>query len=412
MRFTHRFFVVAVLFFVIVPAVRADSTQDKIDELRRKIEELTRQAEQYRGNVLAKQHEANTLKRQIDILNNQILALESQIGATDRRITASGLEIDTLEGQIYSTQKDISQRKQAIAEAMTYLYERDQTNVLAGLLQNASISEFTDEAQQVESLNLRLKDHVLTLKQQKIDLETKRDEIARKKAELEELQERQHGQRTSLSTTKSSKNKLLADTKGQESRYQKLLNDVERQKAAFFDELRSLESAAIGSGTIITHITATSVPPRGTKIFQKPYRDSHYVTQGYGMTAYAKRGVYGGAPHNGRDIVNGYGSSIYSIGAGKILAFGTNSGWGNWVAVQHDNNMVSLYAHMSVFGKIKVGDRATADSVLGYEGSTGTSTGSHLHLSLYRDFFTYTNPKNGQLYFNYFNGSVDPFDYM
>jgi len=81
------------------------------------------------------------------------------------------------------------------------------------------------------------------------------------------------------------------------------------------------------------------------------------------------------------------------------------------VAVKHDNNFVSVYAHMKIPTPLAVGTRVDNNTIIGYEGSTGNSTGSHLHLSLYRDFFTFTNPKNGSLNFNYIDGTVDPQDY-
>ena len=236
----------------------------------------------------------------------------------------------------------------------------------------------------------------------------------KKKGDLEILQQRQTQQKTSLQGSKSEKNKLLVNTKGQESQYQKLLSDAEKQKSAFFAELQLMENSAVANGTVIVHVTATAVPARGTKIFQQSFHDSYYQTQGFGMTAYARRGAYGGAIHNGRDVTSGCGSSIYSIGSGVVLASGFNSGFGNWIAVQHDagGGMVSVYGHMVRGTSLNNGTRVTTDTVLGYEGTTGSSTGCHLHLSLYKDFFTYINPKNNQLYFNYANGSLNPLDYL
>src|SRR5207249_638923 len=98
----------------------------------------------------------------------------------------------------------------------------------------------------------------------------------------------------------------------------------------------------ISGGLFIVHITANPIPAKG-QIFQWP-EDGYRVTQGYGMTAYAKRGAYGGAPHNGVDMASGYGSPIKAIGDGQIVANGTNDGWGNWVAIKHPNNLVSVYA--------------------------------------------------------------------
>ena len=82
------------------------------------------------------------------------------------------------------------------------------------------------------------------------------------------------------------------------------------------------------------------------------------------------------------------------------------------MAVRHDGGLVSVYAHMRSPSGLTNATTVTTNDIIGYEGSTGNATGSHLHLSVYKDFFTYINEKNGQLYFNYFDGSLNPLDYL
>ncbi len=402
------------LLFSVSPA-RADDINQQILDLRKQIEELTKQADQYKGTILQKQKEANTLKRQIDILNNQILQLQTKIFITDRQISSSKLEIIDLEGQIFDKQGKIDKQKQAIGELLALLYERDRLSLLAVLLKTPRLSDFMGQAQQEQNLNTKLLGLITELKDEKASLEGSKNQLEQKKAELETLNQKQNNQKVSLSGSKTNKNQLLTQTRGQEAQYQKLLSDVEKKQAQFFAELKDLESRALKSGAFIVHVTADSIPPKGVKIINWPYGDGDfYLTQGYGMTAYAKRGAYGGAPHNGIDMAAGYGSSIGAVADGIILASGMNNGWGNWVAIRHPSlgNLVSLYAHMRAPAALANGTSISAGSIIGYEGSTGNSTGSHLHLSIYSDFFTYINEKNGQLYFNYFDGTLNPMDYL
>jgi murein DD-endopeptidase MepM/ murein hydrolase activator NlpD len=252
---------------------------------------------------------------------------------------------------------------------------------------------------------------LVELKIQKESLEKDKQQLDIKKSELEILNSKQINQKGVLSGSKTSKNNLLVQTRGQEAKYQQLLNEVEKKKAQFFSELQQFEAEALKTGAFIVHVIADSIPPKGTKIFRWPY-DDYYTTKGYGNNAYARRGAYGGAPHNGVDIVAGVGSALRPISSGAILASGFNNGFGNWVAVRHERNLVSIYAHMRSPSGLANGTSVSVDSIIGYEGSTGNSTGSHLHLSLYRDFFTYINDKNGQLYFNYFDGTLNPLDYL
>ena len=279
------------------------------------------------------------------------------------------------------------------------------------LVKNENISDFFRQAQYAANLDAQLLQLVEELKGVKADLEDDQQAVESKQQELERLNQEQRSQRVSLGLSKTGKDRLLTETKGQEATYTERLKEVEQQEADFFAELLKLERTAIAGGRFLIHVKAASVPPKGTKLFRLP-EDDPVTTQGYGMTKYARRGAYGGAPHNGVDLAAGYGSPIRAIGDGQVIASGLNDGWGNWVAIRHTNDMVSLYAHMSLPTAHAVGTMVKASDTIGYEGSTGKTTGPHVHLSLYRDFFTYVSDKNGQLYFNYFEGSVNPMDYI
>lgn len=414
----YRFILLFSIFYFLFssPALAAEDTNQKILDLRKQIEELTRQAEEYKKNVNQKQKEADSLARQIDILNNQILKLQTQIAITSRQVTSAKFEISDLETEIFDAQEKINRERKAIGQLISLIAGRDRMSLTAIVLKNPRLSDFTNTIQQEQNLNQRLNGLLISLKQEKEELQTDKAELENKKRELEDLNARQTQQRNSASQTKNTKDRLLVQTRGKEQEYQKLLAEVEKKEAAFFAELKKLEAEAIQSGAFIVHVTAQNLPPKASKVFQWPYED-FYLTQGYGCTRYAKcgkaNGPYGGAGHNGIDIASGYGSPIRSAAKGKILASGFNNGFGNWVAVRHEPwDLVSIYAHMNAPSGLANGTAVSAGSIIGYEGSTGNSTGPHLHLSVYRDFFTYINPKNGQLYFNYFEGSLNPLDYL
>ncbi len=388
-----------------------DDASQKILDLRKQIDALTKQADQYKGTITQKQKEADTLKRQIDILNSQINQLQLRISITTSRISYTRLEIGNLEKEIADALEKIKFKQQAIGELISLSYERDQKSLLAVVLENSRLSDFANQAKQNEDFNNKLLGLLSELKTQKENLEQDKKDLDFKKTDLESLNKKQITQQISLSGSKSNKDYLLVQTKGQEVRYQQLLDDVEKKKEDFFNELKNLENEALKNGSFIVHVTADYVPPKGTKIFSWPY-DDFYMTQGYGYTAYAKRGAYGGAPHNGIDLVAGAGTGIRPIADGIILASGFNNGFGNWVAIKHEHSIVSIYGHMRQPSGLVNGTVVSSSSIIGYEGSTGNATGSHLHLSIYKDFFTYINEKNGQLYFNYFEGSFNPLDYL
>ncbi len=397
------------------PAYALDAaTQQHINELQAQIAALEAQAQQYRNGIAAQQDKAASLQRDIAILQGQVGQLQAQINATDKKIELTQTQIGETSGQIDAIQTDIDQQRGAIGRMVLFLDERDHENIVASLFKYADLSSFLQQFHDLAQVQDKLVQIIGSLKQSRADLELARTDLQSKQDQLQSLNDQAAQQQRQIALVQGQKARVLKDTKGQEAAYQKQLNDVLARESAFFQEMEKLESQVIAGGLYIVHITATTVPKK-SRIFIKP-EDNPRMTQSYGCTTYARcgraSGPYGGAGHNGVDFASGYSTPIKAIGDGTVIAHGTNGGWGNWVAIQHPNNLVSLYAHMSAFAPIPVGTAVHQGQVIGYEGNTGEVTGSHVHLSIYKDFFTYVNPKNGQLYFNYFEGTVNPLNYL
>lgn len=87
--------------------------------------------------------------------------------------------------------------------------------------------------------------------------------------------------------------------------------------------------------------------------------------------------------HLGIDYASPTGTPVKSAGNGTIIFVGTQNGYGNVVKIQHTAGYVTLYAHLSRFAKIKKGQRVNQGQIIAYVGSTGMSTGPHLHFGVY-----------------------------
>mgnify|MGYP001608583814 FL=1 len=397
--------------------VYAQTDEEKMADLKVQIQALEQRAQQLKGTISQTQEQANTLKNQIINLKNQMASLQTQISLTGKKIDKTKIEINNVQNNIFDTQEKIGKQKNTIGQLLLFMARRDKDNLLSIILKNNDLSDYFRQTQSAMAVNTNLINLVDDLQNTEDQLSQNKNNLEEKKSDLESLKQQQNAQKVSLGQATKDKDQLLKDTKGQEAQYQKMLAEVERQESVFFSQLRELETRVIQGGLYIVHVTASTLPKKGTKLFKWP-EEGYRITQGYGCTKYArcgrKSGPYNGAPHNGIDMAAGYGSPIYAIANGQIIANGKNDGWGNWVAIQHPNqyNLVSIYSHMSALSFLQVGTGVYAGQIVGYEGNTGNVTGSHLHLSIYEDFFTYINEKKDQLYFNYFEGSVNPFDYL
>lgn len=398
-------------FLVFLTASAQENNSNKIIDLRGQIQELEKQSAEYKKLITQKNQEGETLKREVSVLENQIAKLRVNVLATGQKIELTGLEIKDLAAEISTTENKINKNKESISGLLRQLDTIEKRDLAAILLANPRISDFFNHIEHINNLQGQLTGNLKTFLELKKEFEERKGRAENKKQELQILNRRQQNQKTASEGTQAAKNDLLAKTKGQEKKFQELLSETERKKAEFYRELEKFESQAREQGIYIVRVKAASIPPKGTKLFKMPM-DDPIITQGYGMTAFAKRGAYGGAPHNGIDMKAGLGSEIKSIGAGVVLAKGFNNAAGNWVAIRHDNDLVSVYGHMKAPSLVLAGERVDENTVIGYEGATGFVTGSHLHLSLYHEFFSFIGPKTGQVYFNYWDGSLNPFDYI
>lgn len=388
-----------------------ENNSDRILQIKQQIQKLEKQSGEYKKQIIQKHNESETLKKELSILENQIAKLQIDILTTNRRIELTNLEIKDLSNEIIVAENKIEKNKESISEMIRQLNSGEKQDLAVILLANPKISDFFNHIEYINNLQAQLSINLSSFLELKKELGNRKEAAENKKLEMKALNKKQENQKTSSEIVKSNKNNLLTKTKGQEQKFQQLLSEAEKKKAEFYQELQVFEAEARKQGIYIVHVKAASIPLKGTKLFIMPL-DDYIITQGYGMTVFAKRGAYGGAPHNGIDMTSGFGSEIKSIGSGTILAKGFNNAGGNWVAVKHDDNLVSVYGHMKDPALVLAGEKVDQNTVVGYEGATGFVTGSHLHLSLYHEFFTFIGPKTGQVYFNYFDGSLNPLNYM
>lgn len=123
--------------------------------------------------------------------------------------------------------------------------------------------------------------------------------------------------------------------------------------------------------------------------YDKEKAKAEISPQGYAVpvenyTISSPFGIRGNEFHRGLDMAASQGEPIYASKAGTVKVAEFHSSWGNYVVVEHDDGMTTLYAHQSQY-IVKPGDQVEQGQIIGYVGSTGNSTGSHLHFELCQD---------------------------
>ena len=160
-----------------------------------------------------------------------------------------------------------------------------------------------------------------------------------------------------------------------------MLADKKALADAFDKELLQFESE------LKFAVDRNSIPSVGKGILSWPL-DIVKITQKFGMTDFAKTGFYGGSAHNGVDFGAFIGTPVKASLSGVVKGTGNTdtvcprASFGQWVFIEHNNGLSSIYAHLSLI-KVAAGQVVTTGDIIGYSGNTGNSTGPHLHLSVY-----------------------------
>ncbi len=380
-----------------------EKLKQEIEAKEAKIKELQEKAASYKKTVDEKKGEANTFVNQILVLSNQIGKLNAEIEITQEKIGETNLAIEKLTLEINTKETEIETLKKRMGMILKLVGEYDRIDLSEILLRGNNFSEIFNVAQSVITLEDEIKNQLGDLKILKEKLNGEKEEYNAKKEELESLESDLSYKKVITDGERKKKKDLLNVTKGEEKKFQKLLSDTEAKQKEIQKEIIQIESK------LSYLIDQAKIPSAQKGLLAWPCEG--VISQEYGSTS--KTGFVNPVYdfHNGIDIAASIGTPIKAPFGGKVAASGTNGdyAYGNWLAIDHQNGLITLYAHLSA-KKVKVGEEVKKGQIIGYMGSTGFSTGSHLHFTVYATNTFETQEK----WFGLLpvGGSINPMNYL
>jgi murein DD-endopeptidase MepM/ murein hydrolase activator NlpD len=391
---------------------------DNVKELEQKIQESTEllknlreEASKQQQNLADTQKYASTLQGHVSNFKNKLGNLRAEINIKEQEIATRNLQIRRINLEINKKQASIDMNKEQTKGLFREIYKNDKEGLVELLFKYDTFSAFFNQVQAREALNEAVKIQLGELKQMKQELENGKKQLEENKAQLLQEQRVLQAQRVILDERRMSKQRLLSQTRQQESEYQRILRDIKAKKQEIHREVYELEEQlrrALDPNAIPRTLLGTlSWPTRGI------------ITQEYGClhTSFARKsyapcdGGMGGY-HNGLDIANRLGTPIRAAAEGKVVAMSRAiRAYGYWLAIEHPNGLVTSYSHMSSVRPVSLGEIVERGQLIGYMDSTGFSTGSHLHFVVYAPGTFHTRPSR-------FDGilpigaTLNPLDYL
>ncbi|OGD56964.1 hypothetical protein A2V71_03225 [Candidatus Berkelbacteria bacterium RBG_13_40_8] len=389
-KIIYKIILTSLIIVLILPGmVKASTADDKLQE----INELQQQIDANKSLLDKKSNE-------VDSLENQVAVFDGRIRDSELQISKTQAEIENLQDQIRRKEEELRIQKENLFETMRVMYESGGDQGMIEIIASSNtLSDVINKSQYLESVKTKINETVDSITKLKADLETN-------KKESEDLLVQQESYKQSLSGQRAAKDQLLSQTRGEESEYKKRLEEARKAQAKVWAEYEAALAQSRASNS------SSYIGGSGNGYLISP--SNGYLTQGYGCTWFAQcgnpNGPYGGKIHNGLDISMGYPGPIKAAADGVILDIGqeyNSHGWGNWIIIRHPNGLATLYAHLSRF-MVSVGQTVSKGDVIGLEGNTGASTGSHLHFSVYTNLIIYNGPYHGPGY----DGTVNPYSFL
>lgn len=348
-----------------------DITQD-INRLSQQASSLDAQISALQQQIDAKQSQINSLNNEVALLQQEIDQLQLQVESTQTKIDKTNAEIEKTQIEIRATEHRIEDAKHQLGALIRLLSQLDDTNPFEVLLANKSFSDLLDQVQYTERVQQQTQSRLDEIQQLRTKLDIDKHNLDVQLNESMQLKTQLQGQQNGLEQKKNEKADLLDKTKGEETNYQKLLKTNGEQLKKIQEEINSAQDELAKS----TGFTGTP-PPLGSGIFIKPVNGVE--TQPFGVCQLA-----GDCPHTGIDFAGPLGSPVFAAASGVVLAKGSMScAYGNWIFIQHEAyGVATFYGHLISLPSIAVGTTVKQGDVIANEGSTGFSTGPHVHFGV------------------------------
>lgn len=220
------------------------TVEDEINARNKQIEEIQGQIEEYQQQIDVLGGKSMTLQNEISTLNNKIKKAQLEIQSLNLSIAQTGNEISDTQTQVNDAQNKIDLHKATMAELISILYEADQQNLTEVFLKNGRLSDFFNDIQNIKTTQDNLQNVLIQIKDLKVELEDREQQLEDKKSELQNQQTLQQIEKRNTDLIKKDRANLLAQTKGQESKFQSIV----AQKKKDIEAIRAQIGYLIQSG--------------------------------------------------------------------------------------------------------------------------------------------------------------------
>ena len=355
---------------------------EKINETTEKKQEVTQQK--------------NKTLEEVKKLDSQITDYESQIAELDSKIDDLNNKINESQEKLTKAEKDYTKQEELLETRLVAIQESGETRFLDFLLSSESIVDLISNYYLVTEITTNDTDKLEKIQQQKEEIEKTKVELENNKTELDNSKASKQSVSSQLKTVKSEKDKQVAQLSEDEKTLQAQIDELNEANKTIDTQIKAAQEAVRRYQAQQNNSSsggASTSPSSSGFIWPVPTAYAKVTTK-----LYYSSGQYHGAVDFGMGGING--QPVYAVADGMVItSTKLNGSYGNYIIIAHANGLYTLYAHgqdgsrtVSDYQQVKQGQQIMR------VGTTGNSTGPHLHFEVRTYPGTYANRQDPMTY--------------
>lgn len=344
-----------------VYASELSKKQSELQQIRQQKKVLDKKKKQTEG-------QKNVLVDQLDGIKTEIDQIEGQIDQEAHKLTLAKKEAKKANLELQQAEEDLLQQKELLGERVRDIYINGKVSYLEVLFQAESFSDFLNRFELMKIIVENDKNLLEGIEAKREDLAKQRQKVETKKQQIAQL----------LSSQESKKNEM----EGKQEQYDDKLDQAKQDLVEYEREIARLEELESKKAAELIRLQQSKnkdSKAKGTGVYAWPTPGHSRITSAYGWRMHPVLGVR--KMHTGVDIGAPSGAEIVAAQTGTVIFAGWMNGYGNTIILDHGAGMSTLYAHQSKL-LVSVGDEVNKGDTIGKVGSTGRSTGPHLHFEV------------------------------
>ena len=360
-----------------------DALEEQNAAIQRELDAIQSQYDENYSNMASTVEQKAAIDQEMTLLSNKIATTNEQIAAYSQMIADTQDQLEKAQEELRDLSQQHRERIRVMEEKgnLTYWEVIFEANSFMDLLDRLNMVEEINEADRKRIEEMRIASDLvtatqLTLESEKQTLEESRVQLA---ADEEALEEK-----------RAESDELLRELEKQSEEYERLMAESEILQDELMLEIAAKEKelAAAKYDEYLAKLALQGENPPSDATWVTPV-SGYTITSPFGMRVHPILGT--SRMHNGIDMACAQGTPIYATRAGTVTVASYQAGGaGNYVSINHLDGFASIYMHMTNY-VVSAGQSVSQGQLIGYVGSTGLSTGPHLHFGIsYAG--TYVNP--------------------